>query len=90
MIVASIYSTHCYAIDIQREILLASKAAPTYITNSASYMIFQNGKFELIKQGENNFTCLVVRNPEGRFEPACFNEQAMRGSSPIQVGAFPG
>ena len=61
----------------EMEIRHASEAAPAHIAESASFMIFKEGKFHLTKEGTNNFTCMVIRDPMGRFEPSCFNEQAM-------------
>jgi len=61
----------------EMEIRHASEAAPAHISDSASFMIFKEGKFQRIKEGTNNFTCMVIRDPMGRFEPSCFNEQAM-------------
>ncbi len=63
---------------IAQEIALASEAAPAHITEHASFMMFKKGRFELIRQGSNNFTCLVVREPKGRFEPSCLNAEAMQ------------
>ena len=60
----------------KQEIAYASEAAPKHITDFASFVIFRDGVFKTIKKGSNNFTCLVMRNPNGRFEPACLNEQA--------------
>lgn len=62
---------------VQKEIQQASEAAPLHITEHASFMTFTNGEFRLIKSGSNDFTCLVVREPNGRYEPACFNQPAM-------------
>lgn len=70
------------AADWSLEIQFASQAAPSHITDNASFMAFERGKFKLVKRGSNNFTCLVVRNPEKRFEPACLNEEAMRSIFP--------
>ncbi len=61
----------------KQEIAYASEAAPKHITDSASFVMFRDGTFKTIKKGSNNFTCLVMRNPNGRFEPACLNKQAM-------------
>ena len=61
----------------EAEIAAASEAAPSHITGNATFMIFREGRFETISKGTNNFTCLVMRNPQGRFEPACLNEEAM-------------
>lgn len=66
----------------KQEITYASEAAPKHITDSASFVMFESGKFKIIKKGSNNFTCLVMRNPNGRFEPACLNKQAMESVLP--------
>lgn len=65
-----------------QEIRAASEAAPSHIADQASFLTFENQRFKLIQQGSNNFTCLVMRSPEGRFEPACLNEQAVRSILP--------
>lgn len=66
----------------RQEILEASEAAPAHIVDAASFMMLYDGKFEVVKSGSNNFTCLVMRNPQGRFEPACLNEEAMASVFP--------
>jgi len=68
--------------SIETEIALAAEAAPTQITNEASYLLFEHDSFRTLRSGTNNFTCLVVRNPQGRSEPACFNAEAMRSVFP--------
>ncbi len=64
-------------VEEKQEITYASEAAPKHITDSASFVMFRGEIFKTIKKGSNNFTCLVLRNPNGRFEPACLNKQAM-------------
>ncbi|MFT6989721.1 MAG: hypothetical protein ACJASL_001694 [Paraglaciecola sp.] len=64
--------------DIQTEIRQASEAASAHIVEHASFMRFVDGEFRLIKTGTNGFTCLVVREPLGRYEPTCFNPPAMQ------------
>ena len=68
--------------DHAQEIRNASEAAPKHVTENASYLKFEDGKFVLIKKGSNNFTCFVVHDPNGRFEPSCANEQATRSVLP--------
>jgi hypothetical protein len=63
---------------IQTEISHASEGAPEHIVEHASFMQFVDGEFHLIKTGSNGFTCLVVREPLGRYEPTCFNPPAMK------------
>jgi hypothetical protein len=41
-------------------------------------MRFIDGKFELLKMGTNGFTCLVVREPLGRYKLTNFNQPAMK------------
>ncbi len=74
------WSAGCLALsEAQRGyIAQASEAAPSHITNDATYMDFKDGRFVKIKTGKNNFTCLVVHEPKGRFEPSCFNDEAVR------------
>lgn len=64
------------------EIEHASEGAPVHITDKATFLKFEQGKFSVIKKGSNNFTCFVVREPKGRYEPACLNEQAVRSILP--------
>lgn len=61
----------------KQEITYASEAAPNHISDFATFLKFRDGTFQTIKKGSNNFTCLVMRNPNGRFEPACLNKPAM-------------
>jgi hypothetical protein len=59
------------------EIADAREAAPSHITANATFMIFRDGRFQTIQKGTNPFTCLVMRDPLGRFEPSCLNREAM-------------
>lgn len=68
--------------SVETEIAAASEAAPAHITEEASYLVFEHGSIRTIRNGTNNFTCLVIRDPQGRFEPACLNEEAMRSVFP--------
>ena len=64
--------------DIEIAINQAGEAAPKHIVKDASFMRFEQGKFHLIKTGSNGFTCLVVHEPNGRYEPSCFNTPAIK------------
>lgn len=66
----------------ERIIGMASEGAPKHITSGASFMKFEAGKFRSIKKGKNNFTCVIISDPNGRYEPSCFNEEAMRSVFP--------
>lgn len=68
--------------SIEAEIAAASEAAPANVTAAATYLAFEQDHFQILRTGTNNFTCLVIRDPQGRFEPACLNEEAMRSVFP--------
>ncbi|MCG8412920.1 MAG: hypothetical protein MI746_01765 [Pseudomonadales bacterium] len=68
--------------SIEAEIAAAAEAAPPHITAAATYLAFEQDHFQTLRTGTNNFTCLVIRDPQGRFEPACLNEEAMRSVFP--------
>ena len=59
-------------------IAMASEGAPDDITSKATIMKFDNDQFRTIRKGKNNFTCMVISDPQGRYEPSCFNKEAMR------------
>ncbi len=77
-------SLNCFASrqKKQEEVSRVSEAAQLHITQNATFTMFADGEFKLIKKGSNNFTCFVVREPKGRYEPACLNEEAMRSVFP--------
>ncbi len=77
-------SNFSYALNPEdaQEIMSASEAAPEHITEFATFLKFKDGDFLTIKKGVNNFTCFVVREPKGRYEPACLNQEAMRSVFP--------
>ncbi|MGK0299024.1 MAG: hypothetical protein ACI9XC_002650 [Gammaproteobacteria bacterium] len=84
LIALVLFTNICLALSPEdtQEINFAAEGAPKHITDEASYLKFVNGKFESIKKGTNNFTCFVVREPKGRYEPSCLNEEAMRSVFP--------
>jgi len=77
-------SLKCFSLnkEDQEEIASASEAAPAHITKEATFLTFEKGRLVKIKSGKNNFTCFVVREPKGRYEPSCLNEQAVRSILP--------
>lgn len=77
-------SNFSYALSSEdnQEIISASEAAPDNVTEFATFLKFKDGDFLTIKKGVNNFTCFVVREPKGRYEPACLNQEAMRSVFP--------
>ncbi len=84
LIVCLVLATECFALSKEdvKEIAHAAEAAPLHITGDATFLKFRNSKFVKIKNGKNNFTCFVVREPKGRYEPSCLNEQAVRSILP--------
>lgn len=70
-------NSHALTDSDLKEIERAAQGAPNRITDNASFMVFRDGFFKLVKKGSNNFTCMVIKNPDGRFEPSCFNKPAM-------------
>ncbi|MEX0297472.1 MAG: hypothetical protein AB3N28_00275 [Kordiimonas sp.] len=65
------------------QILAAKQAAPQHITNEASYMVWIDGAFKQRIEGSNGFTCLLLTDPQGRYEPSCLNQEAMRSVFPV-------
>lgn len=61
----------------------AKHAAPPHITNKASYMVWVDGAFKLQVEGSNGFNCMLLTDPQGRYEPSCFNMEAMRSVFPV-------
>ncbi|MFT2092516.1 chromate transporter [Paraglaciecola sp. 2405UD69-4] len=84
LVVVSLFAFSTQATDIKENnaievaVKQASEAAPEHIVKNASFMRFAHGKFNIIKAGTNDFTCLVVHEPNGRYEPSCFNKPAMK------------
>ncbi|MBV1909799.1 MAG: hypothetical protein KUG78_10795 [Kangiellaceae bacterium] len=62
---------------VSKEIQQAQQAAPIQVTKDASIRVWENGSFKEVVKGTNGFTCLVLKTPQGRFEPSCLNSQAM-------------
>ena len=77
-------ATPLFAQDISNSqiISMASEAAPKNVTAEATIMKFSNGVFHTIREGSNNFSCMIISDPQGRYEPSCFNEEAMRSVFP--------
>ncbi|WP_462163728.1 hypothetical protein [Pseudoalteromonas xiamenensis] len=65
------------------EIQDAREGAPAHISAKASIMTWNDGKFAVAEQGENDFVCLVLRDEQGRFEPSCLNRAAMTAIFPV-------
>ncbi len=71
------------AFSSAQEISMAAEAAPEHITNNARYLQWSQGSFVEIKKGSNAFTCLVLRDHKGWFEPSCFNKPATDSVLPV-------
>lgn len=84
LIVFSLWFSPAFSLeaDDEKVIAMASEGAPDNVTANATIMKFREGKFHTIREGENNFTCMVISDPQGRYEPSCFNEEAMRSVFP--------
>ena len=70
-------------ISHEEEIAMARESAPPRITDDASVMAWQDGRYVEISEGSNEFTCLVLRDAFGRFEPSCFNQAALDAVLPV-------
>ena len=73
----------CFAYSIESELEQAKEAAPIHITSNASYMVWESAHFVTKVQGSNGFVCLVLKDPQGRYEPSCLNQKAMKSIFPI-------
>lgn len=65
------------------EISAAREGAPPHISENASIMIWENGKYIQKVQGTNQFMCLVWADEQGTFEPSCFNQAAVESVFPV-------
>ncbi len=65
------------------EIEAAREGAPAHVSTKASVMVWGDGKFVTKVKGTNSFTCLVLRDDKGRFEPSCLNAQAVKSVLPV-------
>src|SRR6202453_121813 len=66
----------------ERQIELASSAAPTEVSSKATVYILGSKGYEKIREGTNGFSCLVERAFKGTTEtaaaPACFDAEGSR------------
>lgn len=76
-------SASALVLPYEQQIEAAKTAAPAHITDNASYMVWTGSTFKKIIEGTNNFTCFLLTDPKGRFEPSCLNEEAMRSVFPV-------
>ena len=65
------------------DIVLAKKGAPKHVSAQATIMVWLGDKFSTLIQGSNAFTCLVLRDDKGRYEPSCLNKAAMQAILPV-------
>ena len=70
-------------VSLEAEIEMAKEAAPEHVTADASFMVWEDGRYVLKLRGTNGFTCMVVRDVHGRYEPSAFNEAAMKAVLPV-------
>jgi hypothetical protein len=71
--------------SFHKEVEEAKEGAPPHITDNASYFVWKNNNFTEVIKGSNEFTCLVLRDPQGRYEPSCLNEAAMKSVFPVYL-----
>lgn len=71
------------AYSSDNEIEQAKEAAPSHITEHASYMVWDKNRFVRKLKGTNEFVCMVVKDGKGRYEPSCFNRAAMKAVFPV-------
>ena len=76
-------SSSTFATKQSIELEQAKEAAPAHITKDASYMVWQKNHFELVVKGTGEFVCLVLHDPQGRYEPSCLNQAAMKAVFPV-------
>lgn len=84
LLLSTLLAPHLFALEISdpKIIAMASEGAPNNVTSSATIMKFVSGEFQIIRKGDNNFTCMVISDPQGRYEPSCFNDEAMNSVFP--------
>ena len=66
-----------------QEIQAAREGAPSHVSDEASVMVWENGKYVTKVQGTNKFVCLMWADKQGTFEPSCFNQAAMKAVFPV-------
>ena len=65
------------------DVVLAKQGAPEHVSAEATIMVWQGDKFSTLIHGGNSFTCLVLRDDKGRYEPSCLNKAAMQAVFPV-------
>ncbi|HKT06258.1 MAG TPA: hypothetical protein VJR24_00025 [Gemmatimonadaceae bacterium] len=73
----------------ERQIQLASSAAPPDVARHATVYVLTNQGYEKARAGSNGFSCLVVRSfvkpTETTVEPMCFDAEGSRTLLPVRL-----
>ena len=67
----------------ESEVPDAQEAAPKHITQEATFLVWSVDRYITKIKGTNEFTCLVLKDMKGRFEPSCLNKAAMESVLPV-------
>lgn len=65
------------------EIVMAKEGAPSHISDNASILVWENGRYIQKVKGSNEFLCFVSSDNQGTFEPSCINEAARKAILPV-------
>ncbi|MEM7048130.1 MAG: hypothetical protein AAF604_00640 [Acidobacteriota bacterium] len=60
------------------ESALALSAAPEHLRRAATVYVLRRAGYERLKEGENNFTCIVNRDHPRVIKPTCFDREGAR------------
>lgn len=67
------------------EIRLARSAAPAHVSDRATVLVLQHGRYVMGAEGSNDVTCLVARSRPGSVEPICYDAEATRSIMQIEI-----
>ncbi|GAB4529927.1 MAG: hypothetical protein Tsb0010_11830 [Parvularculaceae bacterium] len=65
------------------ETALALSAGPTYLRDGAGVYVLGDKEFELIRESENGYVCLVQRNADEALIPQCFDRMGQWAHVPV-------
>ena len=65
------------------EIAIAKEGAPSHISDNASILVWEKGRYIIKVKGSNEFLCFVSADKQGTFEPTCINEVARKAILPV-------
>lgn len=70
---------------LEEEIALAESAGPPHIAKEAAIYVLKRGGFEVAREGQNGFACIVTRADEGSLEPQCFDPEGAASILPVEL-----